>query len=153
MPACNHACSQINEKACVDGDVKRCVNNAINCRVWQLVENCSDGCRNARCLKKTCSGATANDNAQTYTVLTKAPNGCGGTYTTFANNLSEAKTCAQNDGWLVVGQLCEFVVQVEPGYETMVVASSRNDALACVRNTVCSNCSLQVVSEGLCIQQ
>jgi hypothetical protein len=97
----------------------------------------------------TCSGAPAGSGTRNYDVAI-AVSGCGGMVTYRANSYAEAKQCASSAGHRVVSQLCSFVVEVESGYTTEVIAPSESDARSCVAATVCASCDPRVLSRGAC---
>jgi len=101
----------------------------------------------------TCSGRSATAAAQAFEFLVRQPNGCGNTFTTYANSLEEAKGCATTFGVQAVPSLCEFEVriQIEPAIFVYKVAANAADASACAQNSEGSVGPPVVTKMGSCI--
>ncbi len=137
---CQNECDQPGVRACVDGDVKKCRRNSVGCLEWKRVRNCTSGCSDAECTRRTCSGAIASADAQIHEVYVRLPNYCGDSWIVFANSLAEARTCVP-PALTPVNQLCEFeaLIQFEdPPYNSYAWAPSWDDATLCFYSTVSS---------------
>lgn len=134
-----------------------CGGRCDGCDVGQRCNRASD-CESSNCdaqvcgPRLTCNGDPDSGSGQTYTVFAKNAYGCGGVYTAFANSLDDARTC-EPSGWSAVDQMCEFWIQIGSDYETLVRGPSEQDAINCVRRTVCSSCALSVNQSLGCVYQ
>jgi len=107
---------------------------------------------------KACDGSPASESARNYTILNKDLYGCGIISIFFANDLAQAKQCAQSPSLSLVDELCNYTLvptSTPANYNitelSNIWAASESDAVSCARST-CLNCTFTVTPTNNCVQ-
>lgn len=163
---------------CIDNEchVPNCHDNMLNqnesdidcggvCSDCNIGERCN---RNSDCttnycssgickLPPTCSGAEQQSSAGNYSLVVEASYGCTYLVTYFANNLSDAETCANRDGFSRISSACDYIMRAEqdpndPDYNYFVniTAETYPDALNCFKSTICWSCNPELIDTQNC---
>ncbi|WP_421764713.1 hypothetical protein [Ekhidna sp.] len=139
-PTCSDGIQNQNESD-IDcgGRCKRCQNDS-GCNTN---EDCaSSNCESNICVPmRTCSGEFADENFYNYTVYIRQPRGCAGTVNFLANSLNEARSCAFDEGYMLLNQVCIYeIFNTQSGITNEVEAGSENQALSC--SNCITNCDI-----------
>jgi hypothetical protein len=134
------------------GDCERCENGSA---CLQDADCESTNCDDRTCQPvPTCAGTPAEPDASYYDVIVAAATSCAGYVTYFANSLSEARSCAEDDNYRPISSACSYWLQVEgENLQITADAESGTDAITCAKNTYCYNCSYSVLGTAGCVTQ
>lgn len=134
------------------GSCTRCSNgSACNSAGDCQSQYCTDGiCRP----RPTCNGTPSTSSASDRPVLVEDIYQCGWVVTYLANSLTDAKSCAESDGFTPVSQLCGYQLGIVGDiYFPYIEASSESHAFNCAAATICLSCSFYVDTYYPCVSQ